>query len=118
MILYTYLHRNVSRNRNVQCVRIGRQMKANRGINHHPPLRPRASPPTERSKEKNPLVAPTSVSFSPGSIHLTSSKITIHANRLSPRNRFDIHRTCDKFAPSRIRHLESHLSACATRIST
>lgn len=55
-------------------VRIGRQMKPWRqigGINHHPPLRPQASPPLNIQR-KNPLVAPTSL-FSPASIHFTTS---------------------------------------------
>ncbi|KAJ5373448.1 hypothetical protein N7517_005454, partial [Penicillium concentricum] len=54
-------------NRIPQCIRIGRQMKANQEINHHPPLRPPGFPPLNVHR-KNPLVAPTSVSFSPASI--------------------------------------------------
>ncbi|KAJ5608316.1 hypothetical protein N7537_004935 [Penicillium hordei] len=50
------------------------------GINHHPPLRPRASPPLNIQR-KNPLVAPTSLFF-PASIHSNISKISIHTNRI------------------------------------
>ncbi|KAJ5214487.1 hypothetical protein N7449_001656 [Penicillium cf. viridicatum] len=66
--------RNKKAENQIPSVRIGRQMKPWRqigGINHHPPLRPRASPPLNIQR-KNPLVAPTSL-FSPASIHFTTS---------------------------------------------
>ncbi|KAJ5839408.1 uncharacterized protein N7525_004596 [Penicillium rubens] len=55
-----------------QDVRIRRQMKANWGINHHPSGAPGLPPPLNIQR-KNPLVAPTSLSFAPTSIQLTTS---------------------------------------------
>jgi hypothetical protein len=47
-------------------------MKANWGINHHPSGAPGLPPPLNIQR-KNPLVAPTSLSFAPTSIQLTTS---------------------------------------------
>ncbi|KAJ5931439.1 hypothetical protein N7516_005928 [Penicillium verrucosum] len=61
-------------------VRIGRQMRQIGGINHHPPLRPRASP-TEHSKKK-PTCGPNFSLLSGFDPFYNIFKIAIHTNQI------------------------------------
>lgn len=66
-------------------VRIGRQMKPWRqigGINHHPPLRPRASPPLNVHSKKKPTCGPNFSLLSGFDPFYNIPKIAIHTNRI------------------------------------